>query len=112
MEIIPLGDSALILRVGDQLEDVAEETLNEILEVRDRLEEAHIPGVIELAPAYITVAIFFDPLSVINDGAEPDRVIELLIQKFASHSRLVNVSDARKRRHARLRFPFVMIRSS
>src|SRR6266566_3268838 len=82
MEIIPLGDSALILRVGSQLEDATEETLNEVLEVRGRLEDAHIPGVIELAPAYTTVAIFFDPLRVINDGAEPDRVIELLIQKI------------------------------
>ncbi len=82
MEIIPLGDSALILRVGSQLEDAAEETLNEVLEVRGRLEDAHIPGVIELAPAYTTVAIFFDPLRVIDDGAEPDRIIELLIQKI------------------------------
>jgi inhibitor of KinA len=82
MEIIPLGDSALILRVGGQLEDAAEETLNEVLEVRGRLEDAHIPGVIELTPAYTTVAIFFDPVRVINDAAEPERVIDLLIQKI------------------------------
>ena len=82
MEIIPLGDSALILRVGGQLEDAAEETLNEVLEVLRRLEDADIPGVIELTPAYTTVAIFFDPVRVINDEAEPDRVIELLIQKI------------------------------
>ena len=42
MEIIPLGDSALILRVGGQFEDAAEETLNEVLEVSGRLEEAHV----------------------------------------------------------------------
>jgi inhibitor of KinA len=82
MQITPLGDSALILRVGGQLENATEETLNEVLDVLRRLENAHIPGVIELAPAYTTVAIFFDLFRVINGGAEPDRAIELLIQKI------------------------------
>src|SRR6266700_2715975 len=45
-------------------------------------------------------------------GLNPLVYLNCSSRKFASHSRLVNVSDARKRRHARLRFPFVMIRSS
>ena len=61
MEIIPLGDSALIVRVREQFEDAPEETLDEVLRVFQLLQRAAIPGVIELAPAYTSVAVFFDP---------------------------------------------------
>ena len=66
MEITPLGDSALIVRVRDRFEDAPEKTLNEVLDVFRRLENASIPGVIELAAAYTTVVVFFDPIRVIN----------------------------------------------
>src|SRR5206468_648884 len=81
MQITALGDSALIVRVRDRFEDASEETLSEVLAALRRLENAQIPGVIELAPAYTTVGIFFDPLRVIDDGAEPDGVI-VLIQRI------------------------------
>jgi inhibitor of KinA len=64
MEIIPLGDSALIVRVREQFEDAPEETLDEVLRILQQLRSAAIPGVIEVAPAYTTVAVFFDPIAV------------------------------------------------
>ena len=64
MEIVPLGDSALIVRVREQFEDAPEETLNEVLQTFQQLQSAAIPGVIELAPAYTSVAVFFDPVDV------------------------------------------------
>ena len=48
--LTPLGDSALILRVGD--------SLGEVLAVVHKLEAARIPGVLEIAPAFASVAIF------------------------------------------------------
>ena len=51
MEITPLGDSALTVRVDDRFKDAPEKTLKEVLNVVRRLEDAHIPGIIELAPA-------------------------------------------------------------
>jgi len=59
MEIIPLGDSALIVRVRDRFDDAPEETLDQVLRTLQRLRDAAIPGVIELAPAYTSVAVFF-----------------------------------------------------
>jgi KipI family sensor histidine kinase inhibitor len=50
MELAALGDSALILRVGD--------SLGEILAAVRRLEAAQLPGVVEVAPAFASVAIF------------------------------------------------------
>jgi inhibitor of KinA len=52
MEITPLGDSALIIRVGD--------SLTEVLATTRKLEGAAIEGVCDIAPAFASVAIFFD----------------------------------------------------
>src|SRR5882757_2868227 len=68
MEIVPLGDSALVVRVREQFEDAPEETLDEVLRVFQLLQHADIPGVIELAPAYTSVAVFFDPMAVIGSS--------------------------------------------
>lgn len=82
MEIAPLGDTALVVRIRDRFEDAPEKTLNEVLNVLGRLEDAQIPGVIELAPAYTSVAVFFDPVRVIDAAGEPDCVMEWLTQKI------------------------------
>src|SRR5437667_11703108 len=82
MEIAPLGDSTLIVRVRNQFEDAPEQTSNEVLRALRRIDDARIPGVIELAPAYTTVAVFFDPLRVMNDAAMADHVIESLTQQI------------------------------
>jgi len=51
MQIAPLGDSALIVRVRD--------SLDEVRATMRQLEAADIEGVIEIAPAFASVAIFF-----------------------------------------------------
>jgi len=75
MEIIPLGDSALIVRVREQFEDAPEKTLDEVLRTLQQLRNAAIPGVIEVAPAYTTVALFFDPVAVAKARETPGDVI-------------------------------------
>ena len=100
MEIVPLGDSALIVRIRNQFEDAPEETLNEVLRALRRIEDARIPGVIELAPAYTTVAVFFDPLRVMDDAAGVDHVIEWLTRKI--HEALSR-GGRRKLRHTSTR---------
>ena len=73
MEIFSLGDSALIVRVREQFEDEPEKTLDEVLRTFQRLRNAAIPGVIELAPAYTSVAAFFDPIAVAKASGTSDR---------------------------------------
>lgn len=82
MEITPLGDSALIVRVRERFDDAPEETLNEVLRAFHRLETAAIPGVIELAPAYTTVAVFFDPTAVVRAGAQSDQISDWLAERL------------------------------
>ena len=95
MEIIPLGDSALIVRVREQFEDAPEETLNEVMRIFQLLQRAAIPGVIELAPAYTSVAIFFDPVTVPKANGAANGVFDELA------TRIRNVVSAASRRHRR-----------
>jgi inhibitor of KinA len=82
MEIAPLGDSALIVRVRDRFEDAPDQTLREVVRTFRRLQEAAIPGVIELAPAYTTVAVFFDPIVLANAGPKPDQGLDWLTDRI------------------------------
>ena len=84
MEIIPLGDSALIVRVREQFEDAPEETLDEVLRVFQLLQRAAIPGVIELAPAYTSVAVFFDPIAFAKSSGAPEKVFDWLATRIRS----------------------------
>jgi inhibitor of KinA len=84
MEIIPLGDSALVVRVREQFEDAPEQTLDEVLRVFQLLQRAAIPGVIELAPAYTSVAVFFDPLAVLKANGAANGVFDWLAPRIRS----------------------------
>jgi inhibitor of KinA len=82
MEIVPLGDSALIMRLRDRFEDAPEEALDTVLRAFQQLRTAAIPGVIELAPAYTSVAVFFDPITVAKATETPDKVFNWLATRI------------------------------
>jgi inhibitor of KinA len=81
MEIIPLGDSAVIVRVREQFKNAPEETLDEVLRTFQLLRSAAIPGIIELAPAYTSVAAFFDPIAVAKSIGVSDDAIDWLTER-------------------------------
>jgi inhibitor of KinA len=82
MEITPLGDSALLIRLRPDSETGTNETLAEVLQAKQRLQAAGISGVIELATAYTTVAVFFDPIRAVEGGAPVDSIFDWLTQKI------------------------------
>src|SRR6267378_3511823 len=82
MEITPLGDSALLIRVAENFDDTPTGALNRVLAAKRALEAAQIPGVIELAPAYTTVALFCDPVRAIDAGAPIEDVFGWLEQRI------------------------------
>jgi inhibitor of KinA len=96
MEIVPLGESALIVRVRERFEDAPEETLDEVLRAFQRIRNAAIPGVIELAPAYTSVAVFFDPVGVVKANGTPDGLFDWLATKIRSALRSVSTRDGRR----------------
>ena len=58
MDLSPLGDSALLLRLGDSIDDA---THRRVRAVCARLEEGRLPALIECVPAYASVAVHYDP---------------------------------------------------
>ncbi|MGA7194528.1 MAG: 5-oxoprolinase subunit PxpB [Anaerolineales bacterium] len=76
-KLIPLGDSALLIQFGDQIDL----EINQRVHALDALLRAEsINGIIETVPAYATLLIHYDPLALtytqISDwvNAEMDRV--------------------------------------
>src|SRR5258708_39862943 len=82
MEIIPLGDSALIVRMRERFDDAPEQTLYTVLLAFQKFQNAAIPGVIELAPAYTSSTSFFDPISVAKGAETPDKVFDWLAARI------------------------------
>jgi inhibitor of KinA len=82
MEIVPLGDSAVIVRMRERFDDAPEQTLDTVLRVFQQLQNAAIPGVIELAPAYTSVTAFFDPISVVKGAETPHKVFDWLAARI------------------------------
>jgi inhibitor of KinA len=82
MEITPLGDSALLIRVAENFDDAPEDALNKVLAAQRKLEAIQIPGVIEIAPAYTTVAMFYHPARVVDGGAPANDVVGWLEERI------------------------------
>ena len=82
MEITPLGDSALLIRVAENFDDAPDDALRQVLAAKRGLEAAQIPGAIEIAPAYTTAALFYDPVRVIDAGAPAEDVFEWIEQRI------------------------------
>jgi inhibitor of KinA len=75
MRFTPLGDNALMLEVGDVID---EPTHRRVQEAWRALAAAPLPGVTELVPAYTTVTLFYDPLAAVQAGAPADGILEWL----------------------------------
>lgn len=63
MEIYPLGDSALLIRLPSKGEPTPS-LLTRVQRLLAQLRSAHLPGVIEFVPAFSSIAISFDPVRV------------------------------------------------
>jgi inhibitor of KinA len=82
MQIVPLGDSALLIRVAQNLQEEPELTLKKLIQAKASIEAAAIPGIVELAPAYTSIAVFYDMISVIDAGASADGVVGWLEERI------------------------------
>ena len=64
MRVVPLGDRALLIQLGSAIDD---ETHRQVRAVAARLASHPLPGLIELVPAFASVAVHYDPARVPND---------------------------------------------
>lgn len=75
MQITPLGDGALMLTLGDQIDD---STHRRVQAAWRALSAEPMPGVSEVTPAYTTVTLFYEAWRVVAAGAPEDGVIDWL----------------------------------
>jgi len=75
MQITPLGDAALVLELGDTID---ESTHRRVQTAWRSLAAAPLPGVSELVPAYTTVTVFYDPWLAVQAGAPENGVADWL----------------------------------
>ncbi len=61
MDLLPLGDSALLVQLGAAID---EETRTRVRSLLAALERASLPGVVELVPAFASIAIHYEPMRV------------------------------------------------
>jgi inhibitor of KinA len=80
MRVDPLGDSALIVRLSDEFRPKT--SLRAVLSAVHHLEAAAIPGVIEVAPAYNTIGVFYDPACI--ELAPDESPFDVLATKIQS----------------------------
>jgi inhibitor of KinA len=64
LRYIPSGDSALIIKTGD---DISEATNREVRKLLTRLEQEDIPGIVDFIPSYNELMICYDPLKCLYD---------------------------------------------
>jgi inhibitor of KinA len=102
MEIIPLGDSALVVRVREEFENAPDETLDEVVRVFHLLQRAAIPGIIELAPAYTSVAVFFDPVVILKSSGAAGGAFDELATRIRG---AISAASLRRRRRTAARAP-------
>lgn len=57
LEFAQLGDGALSVKLSD---DISEETNDAVLDLCNRLDKIGLPGIIEIQPAYSSLAVHFD----------------------------------------------------
>ena len=73
MKITALGDSAILIETGDNAAAVQN--------LAAALTKQKPSGVLDIVPAYSTVAVFYNPLLLANGGAaKPDEVIRSWVQ--------------------------------
>jgi len=91
MQIIPLGDTALLLELGETIDEA---TYQRVQSAWQALAAAPLPGVVELVPAYTTITLFYDLMQAVQAGAPKEGVTDWLAGKV--QERLKNRSKMKK----------------
>jgi inhibitor of KinA len=79
MQFTPLGDSALMVELGDAIN---ESTHHRVQTAWRALAAEPLPGVSEAVPAYTSVTLFYDPWRVMQAGAPAGEVISWLTTRI------------------------------
>ncbi len=100
MQITPLGDSALMLVMGDAIDA---STQRRVQAAWRALASEPLPGVSDAAPAYTSVTVYYDPRRVVEAGAPADEIVSWLSARI--RERLKNPPKSAKAKTRRIEIP-------
>jgi inhibitor of KinA len=83
MDLSPLGDSAVLARLGAEID---EGTLGRVQALAAEIERAHAPGIVDVVPAYHSVTVVYDPMQFVGSGARPYQTVCQLISWCAERA--------------------------
>ncbi|WP_047150712.1 5-oxoprolinase subunit PxpB [Aneurinibacillus tyrosinisolvens] len=78
MNLYPLGDSAVVIELG---KEINEQIHHKVRVLSAYLDEHPFPGMVEYVPAFTTVTVFYDPVQF---GSSPYRHVCTVIKNFAA----------------------------
>jgi len=78
--IFPLGDTAVTIDFGNSIDEVINQ---EVLSLFHSLKENFIPGIIELVPAYSSLTIYYDMLTVRKNNPQYKSAYDAMKEKIA-----------------------------
>ncbi len=92
MRVMPLGDSALRIELGDTID---ERTLARVRAADEALTAVPLPGVVEVVPAYTTLTVYYDLPALIATGAPADDAVVWLTGQVAQRLKKAGKSSVR-----------------
>jgi inhibitor of KinA len=87
-ELTPLGDAALVVQFGDQIDRAVH---GQVRALAEYLDDHPLPGIVEYTPAYTTLTLFYDPgrWSYLELRATVERMVAALRGHIESPPRTV-----------------------
>jgi inhibitor of KinA len=84
MKIHPLGNDALLIGLEQKIDPV---TLEKVLMISHKIEQKRINGVIEVVPAYASLAVYYNPL-VISYTTLKEKIEQLLAEQAFDNQKI------------------------
>ena len=83
MHFAPLGDSAVMITLGDAID---EQTHRLVRAASTRIRDDPPPGFVDLVPAFVSIVVHYDPIVAAHDSdaAPHDRVVTALRDRLAN----------------------------
>ena len=93
-KIYPLGDRGLCIDWGNSIDPVLND---QVLALHACLQLAQLPGLLDLVPAYSSLAVLFDTAKLLreNPGQSPYEYLKNLVEPYLNRPSEINVSKAR-----------------
>lgn len=92
MRLHPLGDRAVLIHLGDRIDEA---THRRVRAVCSRLERSPVPGMLEIVPAFASVAVHFDPVAASGGGADAYGRVEAALLRELEDLEEIEIPAAR-----------------